>query len=238
MGLIEDEESPEQAAAREVLEETGWRPGAQAVDLSEPANESQTRSITSSADGRRTSATDGEERVDRSSDPAADVRGMIDRREIVSSGRSSGCCIAHGRGDPEVPFASHGEQFPQRASNTAAAVLFCAAPTGRRTPEVPVTRWDATAEPFHACVAVRQAWSTFLAEAGCGPARTRERVASLVWCCLPAEVRRDQRLGCGCLAEASVCDACVHDQFGLVEVGTQADRVARLDAARTGGAPR
>lgn len=27
MGLVEDGESPEEAAAREVLEETGWRPG-------------------------------------------------------------------------------------------------------------------------------------------------------------------------------------------------------------------
>lgn len=39
MGLVEDGESPEQAAAREVLEETGWRPGPiKPLIYAEPAN--------------------------------------------------------------------------------------------------------------------------------------------------------------------------------------------------------
>ncbi|MBW8707635.1 ADP-ribose pyrophosphatase [Streptomyces sp. MBT84] len=90
MGLIEDEESPEQAAAREVLEETGWRPGPlKPLIYAEPAN-----GITDSqhhlfrADG---ATYVGEPTEKNESDrvewiPLADVRGMIDRREIVSSG--------------------------------------------------------------------------------------------------------------------------------------------------------
>ncbi|KUJ36181.1 NUDIX hydrolase [Streptomyces sp. NPDC093228] len=90
MGLIEDGESPEQAAAREVLEETGWRPGPlKPLIYAEPAN-----GITDSqhhlfrADG---ATYVGEPTEKNESDrvewiPLADVRGMIDRREIVSSG--------------------------------------------------------------------------------------------------------------------------------------------------------
>ncbi|MET8638329.1 NUDIX hydrolase [Streptomyces sp. NPDC004074] len=90
MGLIEDGESPEQAASREVLEETGWRPGPlKPLIYAEPAN-----GITDSqhhlflADG---ATYVGEPTEKNESDrvewiPLADVRGMIDRREIVSSG--------------------------------------------------------------------------------------------------------------------------------------------------------
>ncbi|MFE6553711.1 NUDIX hydrolase [Streptomyces sp. NPDC057746] len=90
MGLIEDGESPEQAASREVLEETGWRPGPlRPLIYAEPAN-----GITDSqhhlflADG---ATYVGEPTEKNESDrvewiPLADVRGMIDRREIVSSG--------------------------------------------------------------------------------------------------------------------------------------------------------
>ncbi|WP_411153283.1 NUDIX hydrolase [Streptomyces sp. A30] len=90
MGLIEEGESPEEAAAREVLEETGWRPGPiKPLIYAEPAN-----GITDSqhhvfrADG---ATYDGPPTEKNESDriewiPLSEVRGMIDRREIVSSG--------------------------------------------------------------------------------------------------------------------------------------------------------
>ncbi|MGW6755073.1 NUDIX hydrolase [Streptomyces sp. NBC_01474] len=90
MGLVEEGESPEDAAAREVLEETGWRPGPiKPLIYAEPAN-----GITDSqhhvfrADG---ATYDGPPTEENESDriewiPLSEVRGMIDRREIVSSG--------------------------------------------------------------------------------------------------------------------------------------------------------
>ncbi|MER7916560.1 MULTISPECIES: NUDIX hydrolase [unclassified Streptomyces] len=90
MGLVEEGETPEEAAAREVLEETGWRPGSiKPLIYAEPAN-----GITDSqhhvfrADG---ATYEGPPTEKNESDriewiPLADVRGMIDRREIVSSG--------------------------------------------------------------------------------------------------------------------------------------------------------
>ncbi|GAA3896644.1 NUDIX hydrolase [Streptomyces lacrimifluminis] len=90
MGLVEEGESPEEAAAREVLEETGWRPGpVKPLIYAEPAN-----GITDSqhhvfrADG---ATYDGPPTEKNESDriewiPLSEVRGMIDRREIVSSG--------------------------------------------------------------------------------------------------------------------------------------------------------
>ncbi|MFJ9612566.1 MULTISPECIES: NUDIX hydrolase [Streptomyces] len=90
MGLIEEDETPEQAASREVLEETGWRPGPmKPLIYAEPAN-----GITDSQHHifRADSATYvGPPTEKNESDriewvPLADVRGMIDRREIVSSG--------------------------------------------------------------------------------------------------------------------------------------------------------
>ncbi|MGW3651523.1 NUDIX hydrolase [Streptomyces sp. NPDC000878] len=90
MGLVEEGESPEEAAAREVLEETGWRPGPiKPLIYAEPAN-----GITDSqhhvfrADG---ATYDGPPTEKNESDriewiPLSEVRGMIDRREIVSSG--------------------------------------------------------------------------------------------------------------------------------------------------------
>lgn len=90
MGLVEEGESPEEAAAREVLEETGWRPGPiKPLIYAEPAN-----GITDSqhhvfrADG---ATYDGPPTEQNESDriewiPLSEVRGMIDRREIVSSG--------------------------------------------------------------------------------------------------------------------------------------------------------
>ncbi|MGW0942805.1 NUDIX hydrolase [Streptomyces sp. NPDC002623] len=90
MGLVEEGESPEEAAAREVLEETGWRPGPiKPLIYAEPAN-----GITDSqhhvfrADG---ATYDGPPTEMNESDriewiPLSEVRGMIDRREVVSSG--------------------------------------------------------------------------------------------------------------------------------------------------------
>lgn len=90
MGLVEEGESPEEAATREVLEETGWRPGPiKPLIYAEPAN-----GITDSqhhvfrADG---ATYDGPPTEKNESDriewiPLSEIRGMIDRREIVSSG--------------------------------------------------------------------------------------------------------------------------------------------------------
>ncbi|MGW3662548.1 NUDIX hydrolase [Streptomyces sp. NPDC005141] len=90
MGLVEESETPEEAAAREVLEETGWRPGPiKPLIYAEPAN-----GITDSqhhvfrADG---ATYEGPPTEKNESDriewiPLSEIRGMIDRREIVSSG--------------------------------------------------------------------------------------------------------------------------------------------------------
>ncbi|MFF3350642.1 NUDIX hydrolase [Streptomyces sp. NPDC002779] len=90
MGLVEEGESPEEAAAREVLEETGWRPGPiKPLIYAEPAN-----GITDSQ--HHVFRADGATHVGppiemNESDriewiPLSEVRAMIDRREIVSSG--------------------------------------------------------------------------------------------------------------------------------------------------------
>ncbi|MER5960467.1 NUDIX hydrolase [Streptomyces sp. NPDC001893] len=90
MGLVEEGESPEEAAAREVLEETGWAPGPiKPLIYAEPAN-----GITDSqhhvfrADG---ATYEGPPTEKNESDriewiPLSQIRGMIDRQEIVSSG--------------------------------------------------------------------------------------------------------------------------------------------------------
>ncbi|MET9881316.1 NUDIX hydrolase [Actinacidiphila glaucinigra] len=90
MGLVEEGETPAEAAAREVLEETGWVPGAlKPLIYAEPAN-----GITDSqhhvfrADGARYAGPPTEKNESDRIEwiPLADVRGMIDCREIVSSG--------------------------------------------------------------------------------------------------------------------------------------------------------
>ncbi|QFQ98867.1 NUDIX hydrolase [Streptomyces phaeolivaceus] len=90
MGLVEEGESPEEAAAREVLEETGWRPGPiKPLIYAEPAN-----GITDSqhhvfrADGATHVGPPTEKNESDRIEwiPLSEVRGMIDRREIVSSG--------------------------------------------------------------------------------------------------------------------------------------------------------
>ncbi|MEU9363168.1 NUDIX hydrolase [Streptomyces avermitilis] len=90
MGLVEEGESPEEAAAREVLEETGWRPGPiKPLIYAEPAN-----GITDSqhhvfrADGATYAGPPTEKNESDRIEwiPLSEVRGMIDRREVVSSG--------------------------------------------------------------------------------------------------------------------------------------------------------
>ncbi|WAU85580.1 NUDIX hydrolase [Streptomyces sp. Qhu-G9] len=90
MGLVEEGETPEEAAAREVLEETGWRPGPiKPLIYAEPAN-----GITDSqhhvfrADGATYEGPPSEKNESDRIEwiPLSEIRGMIDRREIVSSG--------------------------------------------------------------------------------------------------------------------------------------------------------
>ncbi|NJQ07593.1 NUDIX domain-containing protein [Streptomyces lonarensis] len=90
MGLVEDGETPAEAAAREALEETGWRPGPmRPLIYAEPAN-----GITDSqhhlfrADGATYVGPPTEQNESDRIEwiPLAEVRGMIDRREVVSSG--------------------------------------------------------------------------------------------------------------------------------------------------------
>ncbi|MEU1372199.1 NUDIX hydrolase [Streptomyces triculaminicus] len=89
MGLVEDGESPLDAAARELEEETGWRPEAmQELIYAQPAaGISDSQHFVFRADGVRRV---GEPTERNESDrlewiPLADVPGMIARREIVSS---------------------------------------------------------------------------------------------------------------------------------------------------------
>ncbi|MGP4001458.1 NUDIX hydrolase [Streptomyces sp. 8N706] len=90
MGLVEEGEVPEDAAAREVEEETGWRPGPiKPLIYAEPAN-----GITDSqhhvflADGATYIGPPTEKNESDRIEwiPLDRVRGMIDRREVVSSG--------------------------------------------------------------------------------------------------------------------------------------------------------
>jgi 8-oxo-dGDP phosphatase len=89
MGLIEEGEAPEQAAAREVEEETGWRPcGLRQLVYAQPAN-----GITDSehfifrADGAEYVGPPTERNESDRIEwvPIAKIRSMIDRREIFSS---------------------------------------------------------------------------------------------------------------------------------------------------------
>jgi 8-oxo-dGTP pyrophosphatase MutT (NUDIX family) len=90
MGLVEEGETPEEAAAREALEETGWRPGPiKPLIYAEPANgitDSQHhvfRADGATYDGPPTEKNESD-RIEWIS--LSEIRGMIDRREIVSSG--------------------------------------------------------------------------------------------------------------------------------------------------------
>lgn len=90
MGLIEEGESPEEAAAREVEEETGWRPGpVKSLIYAEPANGiTDSQHYVFRADGATYIGPPTEKNESDRIEwiPLDRVRSMIDRREIVSSG--------------------------------------------------------------------------------------------------------------------------------------------------------
>jgi 8-oxo-dGTP pyrophosphatase MutT (NUDIX family) len=89
MGLVEDGEAPASAAVRELEEETGWRPQAmrELIHAQPAAGITDSRHFVFRADGARRV---GEPTERNESDrlewiPLSSVRGMIARREIVSS---------------------------------------------------------------------------------------------------------------------------------------------------------
>ncbi|NGO71100.1 NUDIX hydrolase [Streptomyces boncukensis] len=90
MGLIEDGENPEHAAAREVEEETGWRPDAmKPLIYAEPANgitDSQHHVFRADGATHIGPPTEKNEAARIEWIPLDRVRGLIDRREVVSSG--------------------------------------------------------------------------------------------------------------------------------------------------------
>jgi len=89
MGLVEDGETPATAAARELEEETGWRPESmrELVYAQPAAGITDSQHFVFRADGARRVAEPTErnesDRVEWI--PLDEVRGMIARREIVSS---------------------------------------------------------------------------------------------------------------------------------------------------------
>ncbi|ONK12609.1 NUDIX hydrolase [Streptomyces sp. MP131-18] len=89
-GLIEEGESPEEAAAREVEEETGWRPGPmKPLIYAEPANgitDSQHYVFRADVATQIGPPTEKNESDRIEWIPLDRVRDMIDRREIISSG--------------------------------------------------------------------------------------------------------------------------------------------------------
>lgn len=90
MGLIEEGESPGGTAAREAEEETGWRPGPmRPLIYAEPANGiTDSRHYVYRADEATYTGPPTEQNESDRIEwvPLEKVRGMIDRREIVSSG--------------------------------------------------------------------------------------------------------------------------------------------------------
>lgn len=90
MGLIEPGETPAEAAAREVLEETGWRAGeVKPLIYAQPANgitDSEHFVFRANAVEYVGPPTELNESDRVEWIPLSKLRGMIDRREIVSSG--------------------------------------------------------------------------------------------------------------------------------------------------------
>jgi 8-oxo-dGTP pyrophosphatase MutT (NUDIX family) len=89
MGLIEAGESPEEAAARELLEETGWRPGRlTSLIYAEPANGiTDSQHFVFRAEGATYIGPPTEKNESDRIEwvPLSKIAEMIDRREIVSS---------------------------------------------------------------------------------------------------------------------------------------------------------
>ena len=94
MGLIEPGETPEQAAAREVEEETGWRPKSlRPLIYAEPANgitDSEHHVFLAEGAVQVGDPTEANESDRIEWVPLADVPGLIDRREITSSASQVG----------------------------------------------------------------------------------------------------------------------------------------------------
>ncbi|MCL9759454.1 NUDIX hydrolase [Frankia sp. AiPa1] len=97
MGLVEDGEDPQAAGARELEEETGWRPGSvRPLLYAEPASGiTNARHFLFRADGcvRVAAPTEQNESDQISWIPLAELHGMINRREIVSSATISGALL-------------------------------------------------------------------------------------------------------------------------------------------------
>ncbi|CAL9674881.1 Methanol dehydrogenase activator (plasmid) [Streptomyces sp. enrichment culture] len=89
MGLVEDGETPETAAARELEEETGWRPGSmrELIYAQPAAGITDSQHFVFRADGARRVAEPTERNESDRLEwiPLSEVHGMIARREIVSS---------------------------------------------------------------------------------------------------------------------------------------------------------
>ncbi|MEU7228895.1 NUDIX hydrolase [Streptomyces chrestomyceticus] len=90
MGLIEEDETPEEAAIREAREETGWRvEGVKPLIYAQPANgitDSEHYVFRAEAVEYVGPPTELNESDRVEWIPIADLKGMIDRKEIVSSG--------------------------------------------------------------------------------------------------------------------------------------------------------
>ncbi|MGB8939048.1 MAG: NUDIX hydrolase [Streptomyces sp.] len=89
MGLVEEGETPEEAAGREVLEETGYRAGPiKPLVYAEPANgitDSQHHVFHINGASYAGPPTEKNESDRIEWIPLSEIRGMIDRKEIVSS---------------------------------------------------------------------------------------------------------------------------------------------------------
>lgn len=89
MGLIEQDEAPADAAAREVEEETGWRPGQLTrlvqAEIANGITDSQHYLFRADGATRIGEPTEANEADYIEWVPLSAIRAMIDRREIVSS---------------------------------------------------------------------------------------------------------------------------------------------------------
>lgn len=116
MGLVEDGESPEEAAARELEEETGWRPGSlrELVYAQPAAGVTDTQHfVFRTDDARRIGAPTELNESDRVEwIPLTAIPGMIARREIVSGATLVGVMALL----LEPPSPASGDSTPGAAS--------------------------------------------------------------------------------------------------------------------------